>query len=180
MGLLDDAIRDHLELKRLRGADPGEVAREQREALDPVPGADAAAGQDWAPAPDDLDPGANGETLPAAATPAAAPAYSEDAEAAPAAGSRDSAGVGQETVELDMQTLMDEDEGQIAGGVSGEQADIEGSGRGDHPSADDVGGDQLEWEVPGESPGMARADDGHHTHAVGDDGPGGTAGRMAT
>ncbi len=37
MGLLDDAIREHLELKRLRGADPGEVAREQREALDPVP-----------------------------------------------------------------------------------------------------------------------------------------------
>ncbi|MGO9819082.1 MAG: hypothetical protein ACLPTJ_00340, partial [Solirubrobacteraceae bacterium] len=36
MGLLDEAIRDHLELKRLRGADPGEVAREQREALDPV------------------------------------------------------------------------------------------------------------------------------------------------
>jgi hypothetical protein len=35
MGLLDDAIRDHLELKRLRGADPGEVAREQREALEP-------------------------------------------------------------------------------------------------------------------------------------------------
>jgi hypothetical protein len=37
MGLLDDAIREHLELKRQRGADPGEVAREQREALDPVP-----------------------------------------------------------------------------------------------------------------------------------------------
>lgn len=33
MGLLDDAIRDHLELKRRRGADPGEVAREQSEAL---------------------------------------------------------------------------------------------------------------------------------------------------
>jgi hypothetical protein len=37
MGLLDDAIREHLELKRRRGADPGEVAREQHEALDPVP-----------------------------------------------------------------------------------------------------------------------------------------------
>ena len=36
MGLLDDAIREHLELKRRRGADPGEVAREQREALDVV------------------------------------------------------------------------------------------------------------------------------------------------
>ena len=38
MGLLDEAIREHLELKRLRGADPGEVAREQREALAGVEG----------------------------------------------------------------------------------------------------------------------------------------------
>jgi hypothetical protein len=37
MGLLDDAIRDHLELKRRRGADPAEVALEQHEALDPTP-----------------------------------------------------------------------------------------------------------------------------------------------
>ena len=37
MGLLDDAIREHLELKRLRGADPGEVARaEEQDALGPV------------------------------------------------------------------------------------------------------------------------------------------------
>jgi hypothetical protein len=36
MGLLDDAIREHLELKRLRGADPQEVARQEREALGPV------------------------------------------------------------------------------------------------------------------------------------------------
>jgi len=36
MGLLDDAIREHLELKRLRGADPSEVARMEREALGPV------------------------------------------------------------------------------------------------------------------------------------------------
>ncbi|HEX3976356.1 MAG TPA: hypothetical protein VHW96_08825 [Solirubrobacteraceae bacterium] len=36
MGLLDDAIRDHLDLKRRRGADPGEVQRAEREALGPV------------------------------------------------------------------------------------------------------------------------------------------------
>jgi hypothetical protein len=36
MGELDDAIRDHLELKRRRGADPAEVAREEHEALAPV------------------------------------------------------------------------------------------------------------------------------------------------
>jgi hypothetical protein len=33
MGLLDDAIREHLELKRRHGADPDDVARQEREAL---------------------------------------------------------------------------------------------------------------------------------------------------
>jgi hypothetical protein len=36
MGLLDDAIREHLELKRRRGADPTELERQEREALGPV------------------------------------------------------------------------------------------------------------------------------------------------
>lgn len=36
MGLLDDAIREHLELKRRRGADPAEMERLEREALGPV------------------------------------------------------------------------------------------------------------------------------------------------
>ena len=35
MGLLDDAIRDHLELKRRHGADPSEVARQEQEAFGP-------------------------------------------------------------------------------------------------------------------------------------------------
>src|SRR4051812_29240186 len=36
MGLLDDAIRDHLELKRRHGASADEVARQEKEALGPV------------------------------------------------------------------------------------------------------------------------------------------------
>lgn len=36
MGLLDDAIREHLELKRRRGGDPTEIARAEQEALGPV------------------------------------------------------------------------------------------------------------------------------------------------
>ena len=36
MSDLEDAIRDHLELKRRRGADPTEVAREEHDALAPV------------------------------------------------------------------------------------------------------------------------------------------------
>ncbi len=54
MGLLDDAIREHLDLKRRRGADPSELARQEREALGPAravdegtaDGADAVATAD--------------------------------------------------------------------------------------------------------------------------------------
>jgi hypothetical protein len=44
MGLLDDAIREHLDLKRRRGADPSEVARLEQEALGPVRREPAPAG----------------------------------------------------------------------------------------------------------------------------------------
>jgi hypothetical protein len=36
MGLLDDAIREHLELKRRRGASPDELERQEKEALGPA------------------------------------------------------------------------------------------------------------------------------------------------
>lgn len=36
MGVLDDAIREHLELKRRRGADPGSLKRDEDEALGEV------------------------------------------------------------------------------------------------------------------------------------------------
>lgn len=36
MGILDDAIREHLDLKRQHGADEGEVSRKESEALGPV------------------------------------------------------------------------------------------------------------------------------------------------
>ncbi len=58
MGLLDDAIREHLDLKRRRGADPAEVERAEREALGPVRrNRDPNAAEDpEAAAADDLDP----------------------------------------------------------------------------------------------------------------------------
>ena len=88
MGLLDDAIREHLELKRRRGADAGEISRAEREALGAAPGGAndepdfAATAQappvpppsdefvDEHPAPD-AEPDWAGETaiLPAAAPP---------------------------------------------------------------------------------------------------------------
>ena len=64
MGLLDDAIKEHLELKRKRGADAEEVARLEQEALGPpqrgeFAGAAPAAAPDREPvepgeAPDDV------------------------------------------------------------------------------------------------------------------------------
>ncbi|MEA2180292.1 MAG: hypothetical protein QOG77_3589 [Solirubrobacteraceae bacterium] len=51
MGLLDEAIREHLELKRRHGADPTEVARQESEALGP-----ARRATQTAPAPDEAEP----------------------------------------------------------------------------------------------------------------------------
>ena len=55
MGLLDDAIREHLELKRRRGADPAEVEKQEREALGPIgaPPVDDAPPRAEAPPPAD-------------------------------------------------------------------------------------------------------------------------------
>jgi hypothetical protein len=52
MGLLDDAIREHLDLKRRRGADPSEIAKEEADALGPVrrDAADEGPIEDAAPA----------------------------------------------------------------------------------------------------------------------------------
>ena len=45
MGVLDEAIREHLELKRRRGADAGEIARQEREVLGAAGQAQAGAGE---------------------------------------------------------------------------------------------------------------------------------------
>ena len=50
MGLLDDAIREHLDLKRRRGADPTEIERAEREALGPVRRGPEVGGDDAPPA----------------------------------------------------------------------------------------------------------------------------------
>jgi len=100
MGLLDEAIREHLELKRRRGGDPTEIAREEREALEPVP--PSAAG------PDDGAPhGAAGDPLPAAGSEASAPELSA---LGPSAEAGDFGGGGEETAELDMQSVLGAEE----------------------------------------------------------------------
>jgi hypothetical protein len=49
MGLLDDAIREHLDLKRRRGGDPTEIERAEREALGPVRRGPEVVGDDLVP-----------------------------------------------------------------------------------------------------------------------------------
>jgi hypothetical protein len=77
MGLLDDAIREHLDLKRRRGADPDEVARLEHEALGPVrrepAQADAAAEHTHVLAPEERHEGAHGDPLQAAVNEQPAP-----------------------------------------------------------------------------------------------------------
>jgi hypothetical protein len=48
MGLLDEAIREHLDLKRKRGGDPTELARQEQEALGPAVREAAPAGDETA------------------------------------------------------------------------------------------------------------------------------------
>ncbi len=86
MGLLDDAIREHLELKRKHGANPDDVARQEQEALGPGQRNEFAqpAGETLPPEP----PAATDEALdesapdvpemPEADAPATAPGYEED------------------------------------------------------------------------------------------------------
>lgn len=98
MGLLDDAIREHLELKRQHGADPGEVARQEHEALgnprrgdleappaDAAPPAPPAPAAPAPPAYDDAPPADLDEPhvptpppAPAADAPAARSAFLDD------------------------------------------------------------------------------------------------------
>jgi hypothetical protein len=83
MGLLDDAIREHMELKRLHGADPSVLARQEQDALGPV----VPEGENEEQTFEDGDGNAAG---------------------APPARGPDFASVGQETAELDMRTVLDE------------------------------------------------------------------------
>ena len=57
MGLLDDAIREHLELKRKHGANPEDVARQEQEALGPGQRNEFAQPEGAAPAPPEVPAG---------------------------------------------------------------------------------------------------------------------------
>jgi hypothetical protein len=139
MGLLDDAIREHLELKRQRGADPSEVAREQREALDaPVqePSAeDVALDGDTASAAPLVDP-------PSTIAPPVAPVpvdVGAGVAPQPSPDEPSDMAVGGETAELDMSSVL------------GGEDDDEASGQLAAADASSAQEDSLEWEMPGEA-----------------------------
>jgi len=96
MGLLDDAIREHLDLKRRRGADPAEIARAEQEALGPVR-------REPEPAPEPVPDRAAPEPEPA-------PELEPEPAEAPAHESQHDDVVLQPTTELRIDEHHDEDE----------------------------------------------------------------------
>jgi hypothetical protein len=138
MGLLDEAIREHLELKRRRGGDPSAIAREEREAL--APGVAGVPEDEGEEVHNQLRQEAEVAPAPGAA-PAAAHEPAEDRIADLSVGA-------QETAELDMQAVMGEDPdaadpGSPLAPAMDEFAPVAGGD--DTPSED-----SLEWELPGD------------------------------
>ena len=84
MGLLDDAIREHLELKRKHGANPEDVARQEQEALGPGQRNEFAQPEGAAPAPPEPVE-AEPELEPDVAAYAAPPEFEPPAAQAPPA-----------------------------------------------------------------------------------------------
>jgi hypothetical protein len=134
MGLLDEAIREHLELKRRSGADPSAIAREEREALAPVfPDEPVEDGGDAA---DDATESFSIETAP---VPAAELTHADEPLA-------DLSAVGQETAELDMQAVMEEDPDAADGGSP--VAPLVGRPTAAGQPGEAPAEDALDWEFP--------------------------------
>lgn len=149
MGLLDDAIREHLELKRRRGADPGAVAREERDALGPVRRGDDAKHDDRI---DDRPSAAADDQEPLVV-----------ADSPPAGGSADSASSGQETVEINMEAELAAEHDPDAPAKTDLNARAKPVA---HPaSTRAISDESLEWEAPD------RTDESHLNTELGS-GPG--------
>lgn len=139
MGMLDDAIREHLELKRLRGADPGEVARAENEALGPLQreiqsaiDTEPTGEEPYGKPPEGGDSERQPTQIPKHQTEASAPG-----------------GVGQETVEIDMEQAL----GDVSAPSKSQTLPRSGSraapvGHPAHTASNSE--ESLEWEMPGE------------------------------
>jgi hypothetical protein len=104
MGFLEDAIREHLELKRQQGADPAELAQKEFEALAPVVPEEPAT---WGHEP---DPAVQGFAAEFDGPQMDAPPLDMPAEAVQdtslEARAMEFSTVGQETAELDMREVF--------------------------------------------------------------------------
>ncbi|HYF25023.1 MAG TPA: hypothetical protein VD931_04725, partial [Baekduia sp.] len=78
MGLLDDAIREHLELKRRRGADAEEVSRQEAEALGPARRSDLGPAMAPPPAEERAAAPVSEQPVPEPALEEPAAAYADD------------------------------------------------------------------------------------------------------
>jgi hypothetical protein len=134
MGTLDEAIREHLELRRLRGVDRDELARDEQAALGP-PGDELAEGpadERWA------------RTAASPAPAGVAVAVREQQEALYAS---------QETAELDMSTVFDIESTSATtpdradGEAQRDTASLASSGIGHGASSLETELDRLDWEV---------------------------------
>jgi hypothetical protein len=171
MGLLDDAIREHLELKRVRGADPGEVIRQEREALgasvrqEATPESDhqalesqgdradpdLATVQDGWLQPDAADPDEESGAPSDVASDLATHSHEwvrDDADSTPAPVLREQPEIAQrtpeqDTAEVDMQAMLGlDDESEIAGDEGYRYETAEAAESGD---SDDAG---ESWRRP--------------------------------
>jgi hypothetical protein len=120
MGLLEDAIREHLELQRRGGVDPYVVARAEQEALEPlVPGQTPA----WAEGPipfdyEDPSAAAAAVSVPGSSAGERAPQFSSDGAPAVRRGAYAGASLlEQETAELDMSTILGETSARLDAGT---------------------------------------------------------------
>ncbi len=151
MGLLDDAIREHLELKRRRGAEPGEIARVEREALEPDFGEEQVGWHGHLDGETDLPVEAfEGDDSGELAGIGAVPADDPEAESAERAHGPYFSTVGQETAELDMRTVLDEDLDAPAGVAPA--GPVAARPARDVSSRESPEADSLEWEVPWSEP----------------------------
>jgi hypothetical protein len=133
MGLLDDAIREHLELKRRRGGDPDETARQEQEALGSTQG--AAESAEHEPATGVSDPLRHEEAA--------------DKDTAGSSYQQKLATVSDETAELDMRSVLDGEHSAQHASSSGFKENKPADSSSDEGSP----GDSLEWELPREQRG---------------------------
>ncbi len=136
MGLLDDAIREHLELKRQHGADPDEVARQERAALAPQDAEEPRAAE---PPPDDGEP---------VLAEGGSPGVEESPHSGPSLAI-------QETAEIDMRTVLEgiDSEGEEVREMSDRDARAShatpAAARTEPPaSTPGVESDPLDWDTP--------------------------------